>query len=183
MPTKELRAEHHDILAVLNVLEAMCDQLDQGKGPVRGDQELLLDFLQTFVGLGHHPKEDKGLFPALLEEGVIPEETIRLLAADHEASREHLRRMTRAVQEEPPTSEVFAEAGREYVKLLRDHVRREDMDIFPVADRDLPVQVQLLVQQEFERIGQKELGEAVHQEMHRIARHLAARHGAPFEQL
>ena len=183
MLTKELRAEHHDILAVLNVLEAMCDQLEEGKELVRGDQELLLDFLQTFVGLGHHPKEDKGLFPALEEEGVIRKEAVRSLAADHETSREHLARMTRAVQEGHPTAEAFVEAGREYVKLLRDHVRREDMDVFPVADRDLPAEVQLGVQQEFDRIGREELGEAVHQEMHRIARHLVARHGAPFEQL
>ena len=127
--TAVLRAEHVMILRALDALETLASREAGDEAPPPGAWTALVEWLRTFADLRHHAKEERLLFPALEAAGVPgPGGPIEVMLEEHERGRALLRAMREA-----PAAGRGARA-REYARLLRAHIAKENEILFELAD-------------------------------------------------
>jgi len=73
----------------------------------------------------------------------------------------------------------FASHARAYVRLLRDHIQKEDHCLFQMADQALNEQEQSQLMSSFEQVEHDDMGTGTHQKYLDIATQLADRFGVP----
>ncbi len=136
---ESLKAEHDVILHVIDSIEREAAQVEAG-GDVR--HEFFADaiaFVREFADGVHHQKEEKILFPRMVEAGVPKEGgPIGVMLYEHDEGRAHIRAMNAALPQAAGDGEarrVLIREARGYVSLLRAHIEKENMILFPMADR------------------------------------------------
>ena len=127
-PTDTLRDEHRLILRALVLVDAAAGRLDRGDALPPGGWERLVDWLREFADLNHHAKEERWLFPAMAAAGIPPAGPVSVMLAEHAEGRDLMREMAAG------DGQQRAEAARRYVRLLRDHIDKENGVLFPLAD-------------------------------------------------
>jgi hemerythrin-like domain-containing protein len=180
--TEILRNEHRVIEQVLACLEKMADRCASG-GPLDVTSATrALDFFRNFADRCHHGKEEGRLFP-LLEGHGLPREggPTGVMRSEHDQGRRLLHGMAAAVAAPgaPPARERFAAFARDYVSLLREHIRKEDGCLFPLADRTLSAGEQEALREAFGAVEHDEMGEGTHETYLGLADELADRWGVP----
>lgn len=141
-PTDILRDEHRVILNTLSALETAASRLAGGPALPDGWWERIIHFLKSFADRNHHAKEESLLFPALVKAGVPSEGgPIGVMLEEHVQGRALIQRMATAGDAAPR-----AKAAQDYVRLLRDHIAKEDGILWPLAEAvlDEPLQQSLL---------------------------------------
>jgi hemerythrin-like domain-containing protein len=141
-PTKILMQEHVLIEKVLAVLETLAEQVDRGRAPDRTAFGKALEFLSGFADMGHHMKEEEALFPALVERGMpVLGSPIGVMLHEHEEGRAHLRGLREALggldKDPAGARRRLVDEAREYVHLLRQHIEKENVILFRMADEML----------------------------------------------
>jgi len=137
-----LLREHQDVEAILAILEAVARRVDDDR-PV--PPSLLTDLLEVCehgVERAHVAKEECVLFPALAARGLDQKMTVvAALTSQHEAVRAFLGEMRRAADAiaggDASAWRAFLLASRDYVKVVREHLRIEDEYFYSLADRTL----------------------------------------------
>jgi hemerythrin-like domain-containing protein len=167
-PTKDLMDEHEGILRMLDVLQAVCKKIPADEKGLVEDLEGIMDFFTIFVDRCHHGKEEEFLFPALENIG-IPKEggPIGLMLAEHQQGREFVMEMRKALKGFNPESSVFAETATHYIKLLRQHIDKENTVLFSLADRRLSADTQAQLMEDFDRLERDRIGVGRHEKFHR----------------
>jgi hemerythrin-like domain-containing protein len=175
--TKILMDEHRVIERVLDALEATADRLDQGETI---DPAFFLDaaeFIRGFADGCHHHKEEGVLFVAMNAAGMPTEAgPIGVMLAEHEQARA----LTRALREgaarmksgDRAAAAQVLNAARGYVRLLRQHIQKEDRILFPMADQIIPTAQHARVEEEFDRVEREESGADAHTKYHALAEQL-----------
>ena len=178
-PTQILSEEHQSILRVLTCLEALVHKPEHAEES-RETFVAIVDFLRTYADRLHHGKEEVLLFPAMEAQGMNPEQgPTAAMRHEHEIGRALVQRMAQLVSDaegEFPREE-FAEPALEFVGMLRAHIGKEDLILFPMADRSMngPMATQLAVA--FERVEAEQFEPNVHEHYESWARELAQRLG------
>lgn len=179
-PTEILMDEHRVIELVLTALEALArrpalESLEHWKKA--------LDFIRRFADECHHFKEEKVLFPAMEEHG-IPREggPIGMMLLEHEEGRGYVRAMTSAVEtlaapERGATSDELGQNARAYIRLLREHIQKEDQILYPMAESVIPAAELPVLQARFAEHEAREMGAGTHERYLKIARDLATAMG------
>lgn len=171
--TDALKEDHRIIEKVLDVLE----QLTRSPAEPLETWEKAVDFIRNFVDRCHHLKEEKILFPALEERGVPRQGgPIGMMLFEHEEGRAYVRRMVEALEfakEDPQaaTPALFENAGA-YLRLLRQHINKEDEILFEMADEELSPEEQKELLRAFEEHEAKEMGTGIHEKYLKIAEEL-----------
>lgn len=181
-PTEVLMQEHRVIEQVLDCLEAMVQQAEADGKLDRKSVEQAIDFFKNFSDRCHHGKEEDCLFPMLEKKGFSPEQgPTSVMRAEHEVGRQHIHEMSEAAAAETTGSSsavvVFASHARAYVKLLREHIQKEDNCLFSMADQVLTEQEQTQVMESFARVEHDDMGPETHQKFLDLATELANRYG------
>ena len=125
-----LRHEHEVILEVVDRMEEETERRE-GELPVtflRGAMELL----RVFVEENHHAKEERALFPIMREDPALAG-MAAVLAEEHEEARRLVAAMERSLAD-ASGGMAFAAALHEYVRLIRDHIFKENEMIFVAAE-------------------------------------------------
>jgi hemerythrin-like domain-containing protein len=176
--TEILMAEHRVIEQVLNCLEKLAERCEAGEILDRTSALAALDFFRHFADRCHHGKEEGHLFP-LLEARGLPREggPTGVMLAEHEEGRRLIGAMISAVRENGPRE--FACYARAYVGLLREHIRKEDHCLFPMAARALSVGDVESLARSFQNVESAEMGEGTHEHYLGLANDLAGRLGVP----
>lgn len=144
-PTDILREEHRIILQALDVLETGAERLARGGALPEGWWAELIEWLRAFADRNHHAKEERSLFPAMVKAGVPSEGgPIGVMLEEHTQGRALVRAMVSG-----PPAERPSVAGR-YIRLLREHIEKEDEIVFPLADEVLDERAVTAVAREFE---------------------------------
>jgi hemerythrin-like domain-containing protein len=146
-PTDVLRDEHRVILRGLVVLESAADRLTKGEALPDGWWERLIRLFRAFADLNHHAKEERHLFPALAKAGVPAEGgPVAVMLAEHAEGRLFIQAMQ--------TAEVArrVEAARGYIRLLRDHIEKENGVLFPLTEAVLEERAVQALAHEFETV-------------------------------
>jgi hemerythrin-like domain-containing protein len=133
-----IRDEHRTISAILHGMEYLVRQIRDRKKKV--DPRVfhaMLYYLDTFSEQAHHPKEDLFLFKALRSRGAGAEALITELEKEHAGGENALRRLAQALNryEEGGDKEFpgFERAVERFVGSYRDHMRKEEELLFPLA--------------------------------------------------
>ena len=172
--TDLLVEEHRVIERVLAALERLTEK--PGTDFLEPWKKAL-DFVRNFADQCHHFKEEKVLFPALEEHG-IPNEggPIGMMLLEHEEGRSYVRAMFDALGKieagDLRAQAALFENAKQYLRLLREHIQKEDDILFRIADEVIPDVEQRQLLKEFEAHEAEEMGAGVHEKYLKIAAEL-----------
>lgn len=172
--TEALKQEHRIIEKVLVAVE----KLTRSPGPIPVELwSKALDFIQNFADKCHHLKEEGLLFPTLEKHGVPLEGgPIGMMLMEHEEGRGYVRAMVGALslaKEDPEMARAtLNENAGSYLRLLRDHIRKEDEILFAITNETLNAEEQKELLREFEEHEAKEIGAGIHEKYLKIAQEL-----------
>ncbi len=133
---ERLKTEHDLIERGLTLLDRALARIDAGQPLPTGFSEWAARFFQQFADQCHHAKEEDVFFPVLKQRG-IPEQggPIGVMLHEHVLGRECVTRMREASQAQPFDAPTFADAARQYIPLLRQHIFKENNVLFRMAER------------------------------------------------
>jgi hemerythrin-like domain-containing protein len=172
--TEMLSDEHRVIERVLAVLQKLTTR------PVEHSLDCwrkALDFLSRFADQCHHLKEEKILFPAMEDHG-IPRDggPIGMMLMEHEEGRGYVRTMmtalTLAEARNEAAKDTLLDNARAYLRLLREHIQKEDEILFRIADDVIPADEQKELLRSFEKHEAQEMGTGVHEKYLTITQEL-----------
>jgi hemerythrin-like domain-containing protein/uncharacterized protein (DUF2249 family) len=168
-PTQILKDEHTLILQALDGLERKLVALEAGAAPDRAYFEKAVKFIRTFADECHHGKEEDLLFKTMVNRGFpLQGGPIAVMLSEHEAGRTYVREMAdaaAAIGTDPAATQKIVRNGRAYIQMLRPHIDKENMILYPMADNLLSPQDQTQLGEAFERFETEKIGADVHEEM------------------
>lgn len=175
--TELLSDEHRVIERVLDVLQKLTTK------PVENSLDCwkkALDFFSHFADQCHHFKEEQVLFPAMEERG-IPREggPIGMMLMEHEEGRTYVRSMLGAITlveaKNEAAKEILIDKARAYLRLLREHIQKEDEVLFKIADDVISPDEQKRLLRAFDNYEATEMRAGVHEKYLKIAEELEAK--------
>ena len=174
----ELLHEHRAVEIMLEVLDRLCGKLAEGGKKELKDLKSILEFLEVFVDKCHHAKEEKELFPALLESSRREwSAKIDELLAEHEKGRALIRGLRGSPGSAPVSRDAARSAAsaqaREYIALLREHIENEEK-LFQAADKLLGASRQQELKAGFDKIEAERIGPGRHEQFHQLIDRLKA---------
>jgi hemerythrin-like domain-containing protein len=133
---ERLKAEHDLIERGLNLLEKAVARIDAGQPLPEGFPQWAPRFFQQFADQCHHAKEEDVFFPVLKQRG-IPEQggPLGVMLHEHVLGRDCVGRMREASQADPFDGHQFADAAKQYIPLLRQHIFKENNVLFRMAEQ------------------------------------------------
>ncbi len=135
--------EHEMIERAMDIMRRELEKLPHGEV----DQFAMkrsLDFLLEFGDRIHNTKEEKWLFPLLVERGIPEDGPIRVMLMEHDSERSLLAGMIQKTPELPdlptPEREVFKKEGLQYLEIRADHIWKENDVLYAMGRRDFSEQ-------------------------------------------
>jgi len=170
--TKLLKLDHEVIVQALHVLQAMNNEIRNGKDVNREDIQSLLTFLREFADGCHHVKEEAIFFPVLMQAGVAADAgPLRVMNVEHERGRTLVAAMQSALAQKKKAD--FLMYSERYVDLLSEHINKEDRLLFERADQILSDDEDEKIAEAFEHYESVIVGSTVHERLHGIIESLA----------
>ena len=154
---EELAREHRTILDVVGLLEATATHIERGGHVEPAMLGNLLGLCEWCIHASHVVKEEQGLFPLLEARGLGPETTaVAAIHAQHQTAAVFLREM-RAAANRLPSGDAQARREfqvwvRDYVGLVREHIRIEDEYFYSLAQGALEAADDATLRARFDRI-------------------------------
>ena len=172
-PVEDLKAEHEGIILMLDVLERMSERIVAGKTVPTDHLKQILDFLQVFADKCHHGKEERLLFPAMEAAGVPKEGgPLAVMLSEHGRGRVFIGEMNNLVSSyekgESGALLVLTTPALQYVDLLRSHIWKENNILFPMAEKAVPADKLKLIEKQFDRFENEEIGQGTHEAFHEM---------------
>jgi hemerythrin-like domain-containing protein len=174
--TEILMDEHRVIEQVLSCLEKLADRCEAGE-KLDGTSALeALEFFRNFADRCHHGKEEGHLFPLLEARGLARQGgPTGVMLHEHDEGRRLVAAMAAALQQDTPGE--FVRHARAYARLLREHIRKEDHCLFPMAVGVLSEFELQALARSFENMESTKMGQGTHEEYLKLANDLAERLG------
>ena len=175
-PTDELRREHELVLMVVEAMEREAGAIEAGEPVNRVRVAQMLDFARNFTDGCHHHKEEDVLFPALADRSSAAAGAVNSLLRDHRAGRDAVQTIDRSLPDvdvDERDRDLVCENLERYARVLRRHMAKEDLVLFPLAELILDDLEQEIVADEFRRIEELEAGLGEHERYRALARQLA----------
>jgi hemerythrin-like domain-containing protein len=162
----DLVNEHEAVLSAIQILERMMAAMEKAHSVDTKDMLNFIGFLKEFVDKCHHGKEEEFLFPAMVGAG-IPDKggPVGVLLSEHAQGRKLIRDMEASIATDVDRIKL-AQAAREYESLLRTHIHKENMIMFPMAERVLTEPQLEKLYAGFEEHEEKVMGQGRHEELH-----------------
>ena len=133
-------AEHVNFARLLSLLEAELDLFHRGDSP---DYKTMLDvmfYMTHYPDIHHHPKEDLA-FARIRERDAAARPLVDQLMAQHALLRHSgmdlVQGLDDIVNGTIASRERIESTGRAYVEHFRSHMRAEEAEILPMAERIL----------------------------------------------
>jgi hemerythrin-like domain-containing protein len=166
--TADLMKEHEVILTALRILERMVAGSERDGKVNISDMVDFTNFLKEFADKCHHGKEEGLLFPAMVAAGT-PEKggPIGMMLQEHIEGRKLVKEMAGGLVGRVNVGRLN-QAARSYIFLLRNHIQKENMVLFPLADRVLNEQILADLYLGFEEYEEKVIGHGRHEELYAI---------------
>ena len=159
-----MRDEHRSIKEMLAVLETFCERSENGEDADPEDGASMVEFFRVYADKFHHEKEERLIFPLLEKLGVpMAGGPLEIMLEDHEQGRAYMRGMSEALERlqtgEAEATGSFTQCARNYIRLLREHIKTEDDAIFDMAEMRLSAAQLEQLAAEFATVEKVNLGE------------------------
>lgn len=137
-----IRTEHRNLASVLNCLRNVVQDIDsKGTAPDFELFENIYDYIDRFLNTYHHPKEDSYLFKALRTRDPAMAATLDELGAQHKRHAPLLRELREKTEDYrdggPQSFAPLKRAVEAYLQAEWDHMRLEENEVLPAAERAL----------------------------------------------
>jgi hemerythrin-like domain-containing protein len=137
-----LKDEHRSIAAVLQGMQQLARKAKEpGVRPGFDVFRAMLRYIDEFPERLHHPKEDLHLFARLLERAPEADQLVVELRAEHVVGARLVRSLEQALNAFeaawPDGAQRFAEAVDAYADFHWQHMRKEEHELLPLAERKL----------------------------------------------
>ena len=161
-PTDILMNEHRLIEQVLNCLEKILEQCTTEKKLDTKLAKQAIEFFRSFADRCHHGKEEAHLFPVMQANGFSGGcSPVVVMLREHELGRLYIQGMDAAIEPaaagDSESLKWFIQHGQSYLKLLREHIRKEDICLFPAANHRLTEKDQEQLLAAFEKVEAEEI--------------------------
>lgn len=167
--SEDLISEHVGILFGLKILERMIRQLQEGKKVEEDDLLEMINFLKLFADKCHHGKEEGLLFPAMEKVGIKNQNgPIGQMLIEHTEGRMYISQMSEAIKDNSINKNDLIQAATNYIKLLRQHIEKENTILFPMGDEKIPANIQAGLLISFEEFEEKVMGKGTHEKLHKL---------------
>ena len=181
-PTRILELEHRVIEQVLDCLDRIANRCEADERLDAESARNAVDFFRTFADRCHHGKEEQQLFPMMEARGFPADGgPVAVMRVEHDRGRAFVLGMEveieSAAQGNPEPCARYVRNARGFSALLREHIRKEDHCLFPMADGALSEDDQLELAKRFERAEQEEMAPGERERCLRLADDLADRWG------
>lgn len=159
-PTKILSEEHENIIKVINALDKECDVLESGKELDKSFFEKAIDFIRNYADKFHHAKEEDILFKKICDnEGKMHCNPVEQMLHEHDLGRDFVKNMENGLFENDKEKVIYN--AREYGKLLREHIFKEDKILYPMADEVIDENDQKEMLKRFKEAEEKKFDKGV----------------------
>lgn len=138
--TEILIQEHNDIILMLRVIERILKRLKAGEEVKKDHLRRIVEFLQNFADKCHHGKEEDILFPDLVENAQTSP-LVNELMGEHKTGRDLVLGISKSIDGFRPANPHalhIATNSEFFRQLLMEHIRKENMVLFPQAEEILP---------------------------------------------
>lgn len=137
-----IRDEHAALAAMLRSLPMLLREYRRsGHAPDFGVLRAMLFYIDEFPERLHHTKETELLFPALRARSDEAAEVLDRLDREHARGESAIRELQHALTAwevlGEPRREAFEQAAERYVAFYLDHMRVEETEVLPLAQRVL----------------------------------------------
>jgi hemerythrin-like domain-containing protein len=137
-----LHEEHLTISAVLQALQHLARMaLEPGVKADFRAFHAMIHYIDAYPERLHHPKEDQVLFARLSARSAEARPLVARLQAEHVEGARLVRDLERAVREYeqawPRGGEAFNDAVKAYADFHWKHMRSEEQELLPLAERAL----------------------------------------------
>ena len=151
-----IREEHAALAAMLRTLSMLlAQQRREQTTPDFGALRAMLFYIDEFPERLHHAKESNLLFPRLRERSAEARDVLDRLDRDHAQGESAIRRLEHALLGYEMMGEsrraAFEQAAERYIDFYLDHMRTEETEVLPLAERVLRPEDWAEIDAEFER--------------------------------
>ncbi len=161
--TQNLENDHVYILRLIDVMEKMVLNCATDTAHM----EVVVNLIKTYADGFHHAKEEKVLFPLLVEKGFSNEQgPISVMLHEHVEGREFVKGISERIDvykagNVSALPEIYFYM-QGYIDLLRAHIEKENSVLFRMADKALSKDEQASLLNKFAAIeGQYDKGQIV----------------------
>jgi hemerythrin-like domain-containing protein len=187
-PTTDIKGEHTAITIILEAMKKLARDLRQGKFVDSYRIVQILDFLNTFAVHNHYAKEEKCLYPAMLEcEIGWTADTITHLLNEHELAQEYISEIDRLFQEylsgNAQVADALSVCMLNYVHLEERHIKIVNNVILPLCDIIFSVSQLTSISADLKKIQDRTVGHLKHQEYYQLLSMLYSESGVLSESI
>ena len=128
--------EHQNLWRIATTLDMVADEIDAGSKVEAPFFSSVFDYIEQFMDLAHHAKEDEFLFPALRARSAEAATVLDRLQAEHRNGPEVLKELRAKLASTATGGEnnaAFTSALRIYTQSLKNHIRTDEKDAMPLA--------------------------------------------------
>ncbi len=176
--------EHRVITQMLNCLEKIIEQATAAGRLEEEPAKEAIDFFRIYADRCHQRKEENYLFPLMQARGFSGNcGPLSVMQSEHELCRLHLDGTDGAIafacRGDVNAMRSFVQNGQSYIRLVREHIRKEDRHSFPLANRVLEELDQQNLLVKFGKVDAEERAVGTHEKYIALANRLAERFGVP----
>lgn len=146
---QRLSRDHVNLVRILDLLSLQLDHFCAGRESNFDLKCELLEYIETYADLGHHPLEDV-IYDTAVQRHGDRHDLFQRLHAQHEGLTQLTRKFRQSIQNilqgGVMTREELETEGREYIALQRQHLNLEEHEAFPLLQ-------QLLTEEDWKRIA------------------------------
>lgn len=171
-----IQDEHRNLWRIAITLDRLGEDIAGGGALEPAFLLALFDYLEHFVDAAHHRKEDKHLFACLRQRDASAIPLLDALQAEHREAPARVQALRQQLADclhgqAQPTA--LAQGLRGYADGLKSHIRREEQQVFPLAEQALSAADWDAIQQAFSSHQDPLFGDAASAEsrelFHRVA--------------
>lgn len=152
---QKIRDEHRSISAVLHALKSLAREAqDVRVKPGFDALRAMIRYIDEYPEQMHHPKEDQYLFARLEVRAPQAKPLIDSLKSEHEEGARLVRELERSLlmfeDAAPAGAREFLDAVDAYAEFHWRHMRREESELLPLAERVLTAEDWRVIDEAFD---------------------------------
>ncbi len=151
---KILKEEHKNILKVIEILikEFNNEKIDYKV------IERCIKFIRNYADSLHHTKEEDILFKELSKKGILTHcNPVEQMLYEHDLGRKFVKGMIGGLKKK--NDEKISENAMKYAELLKEHINKEDIILYPMAEEVLSDKVKKMMTKKFKEIDNERVEE------------------------
>jgi len=141
-PIEKLKSEHQIILRGIDILENGATLLEKGENVPAEFFRKAIEFIRNYADQYHHAKEENILFADLGKAGFsLQAGPVAVMLHEHTEGRQYVARLAEATDRfaagDRSAVDGIIRNALNYANLLRQHIQKEDLVLYPMAENIL----------------------------------------------